>query len=192
MKFPSCHSRLQTWAVGSMSKPLFSYAAAEQCSPLIEWVQNIFVAIHISFIFDLLTACLNFWQESEFITCGIRLIFAISTSTQHFSYARKLFLAFDHSILDNLSSNENFIRFCLLLAEPVHDKVKPGLQFPCQCIKLHYVLYFVAEIWIVWCSTPTVDMSLLGLFGLTLLPSCRRWYPAVVQGVPSTSSSFFF
>jgi hypothetical protein len=36
MKFLSCHSRLQTWAVGSMSKQLFSYAAAEQCSPLIE------------------------------------------------------------------------------------------------------------------------------------------------------------
>jgi hypothetical protein len=30
MKFPSCHSRLQTWAVRSMSKPLFLYAAAEQ------------------------------------------------------------------------------------------------------------------------------------------------------------------
>jgi hypothetical protein len=30
MKFPSRHSRLQTWAVGSMSKHLLLYAAAEQ------------------------------------------------------------------------------------------------------------------------------------------------------------------
>jgi hypothetical protein len=30
MKFPSSHSRLQTWAVRSMSKQFLSYAAAEQ------------------------------------------------------------------------------------------------------------------------------------------------------------------
>ena len=183
-----------------MYKQLFSYAAAEQCSPLIEWVQNIFVAIHISFIFDLLTACLDFWQESKFITCGIRLIFAISMSTQHFSYAGKLFLAFDHSILDNLSSNDSFIRFCLLLADYLHQfstrspsmtKWNQVCNFHVSVLNCIMFCILLLKYWLFDTARRPSIMSLLGLFGLTLLPSCRRWYPAVVQGVPSTSCSFF-
>jgi hypothetical protein len=60
---------------------------------------------------------------------------------------------------------------------------------------VHYVWYIVAEILIVWCSTPTVDYVAAWavrpyiIAVLQSMISCRR--TSLLQGVPSTSCSFF-
>jgi hypothetical protein len=81
MKFPSSHSRLQTWAVGSMSKQLFLYAAAEQLLAF-DQVSAEYLCSNSYFIFFRLSDCLpRFLTGIPFITRGISLIFAIQFST---------------------------------------------------------------------------------------------------------------
>jgi hypothetical protein len=77
MKFPSSHSRLQTWAVGSMSKPLLLYAAAEKLFAF-DQVSAEHLCSNSCFIHLRLSDCLpHFLTGLPFITSGISLIFGI-------------------------------------------------------------------------------------------------------------------
>jgi hypothetical protein len=70
------------------------------------------------------------WNQPDICYCHVNTVFII----------RQV-----HSISDNLCRNAKFIRFrhsfvaflllvLILDKKPVHEKVKPGLKFPCQCI----------------------------------------------------------